>query len=200
MTKQAFLDALRAKLAGIPQDEIEEQLSFYAEMIDDRIEDGVPEEDAVAGVGDVDEIAAQILAEIPLTVRVVEKVRPKRKPEGWEVALLILGFPVWLPLLIAAAAVAFSLYVVLWSLVISLFAVDLAFAATAVAGIPLFALYVSRGNPAGAVFMVGTALVCAGLAILLFYASVAAAKGVIALTKRIFVGNKGNNQETEVNG
>ncbi len=199
MTKTEFLDALREKLAGIPAEEREERLTFYSEMIDDRIEDGVPEEDAVAGAGSVDEIAEQIFTEIPLTARVVERIRPKKKPEGWAVALLIICFPLWLPLLIAGFAVVFSLYVVLWALVISLFAVDLSFAATAVAGIPLIAMYISQGNLPGAVFFAGAALVCAGTAILLWFASLAAAKGVIALTRRIFVGNKAKNNE-EVNG
>ena len=199
MTKTEFLDALREKLAGIPAEEREERLTFYSEMIDDRMEDGVPEEDAVAGAGSVDEIAEQIFTEIPLTSRVVERIRPKKKPEGWVVALLIICFPLWLPLLIAGFAVVFSLYVVLWALVISLFAADLSFAATAVAGVPLIAMYISQGNLPGAVFFAGAALVCAGAAILLWFASLAAAKGVIALTRRIFVGNKAKNNE-EVNG
>ena len=39
MNKQEFLMRLREGLSGLPQNEIEERLTFYSEMIDDRIEE-----------------------------------------------------------------------------------------------------------------------------------------------------------------
>ena len=45
MNKQEFLTRLRLGLAGLPQEEIAERVSFYHEMIDDRVEDGLTEED-----------------------------------------------------------------------------------------------------------------------------------------------------------
>ena len=48
MTKQAFLAALGERLVGLPQKDIEERLTFYSEMIDDRMEEGLSEEEAVA--------------------------------------------------------------------------------------------------------------------------------------------------------
>ena len=47
MRKQEFLTELRKGLSGLPQDDIEERLSFYSEMIDDQIEEGLAEEEAV---------------------------------------------------------------------------------------------------------------------------------------------------------
>lgn len=41
MNKQEFLTELRAKLSGLPTYDVEERLSFYGEMIDDRTEEGV---------------------------------------------------------------------------------------------------------------------------------------------------------------
>ena len=38
MNKQEFIDALRAALSGLPADDVEDRLSYYGEMIDDRIE------------------------------------------------------------------------------------------------------------------------------------------------------------------
>lgn len=58
MSKEEFLAQLRRGLAGLPQEDVEERLTFYSETIDDRIEEGLTEEAAVADVGDVDEIAA----------------------------------------------------------------------------------------------------------------------------------------------
>ena len=45
MRKQEFLAQLRKALSGLPQDEIEERLTFYGEMIDDRMEEGLSEEE-----------------------------------------------------------------------------------------------------------------------------------------------------------
>ena len=80
MNKQEFLMKLRKALSGLPKDDIDERLTFYSEMIDDRMEDGIPEETAVCEIGTVDEIVAQIIADISLTKLVKEKISPKIKP------------------------------------------------------------------------------------------------------------------------
>ena len=61
MNKEQFLAALRARLTGLPKADLERTLQYYREMIDDRIEDGMREIDAVADVGDPAELAEMIL-------------------------------------------------------------------------------------------------------------------------------------------
>ena len=39
MNKEAFLAELRDRLSGLPADGLEERISFYREMIDDRMAD-----------------------------------------------------------------------------------------------------------------------------------------------------------------
>ena len=78
MTKQEFLDRLHRSLAGLPLEDAEERLAFYDEMIDDRMEEGLAEEEAVSSFGAQEEIADQILSEIPLSRLVRERVKPKR--------------------------------------------------------------------------------------------------------------------------
>ena len=107
MNKQEFLDRLKEGMSGLPQEDITERLAFYSEMIDDRMEDGLTEEEAVAGIGTVDMLVPQIVEEIPITRIVKERVRPKHTLRAWEIVLLILGSPIWLSLLIAAVAVLF---------------------------------------------------------------------------------------------
>ena len=51
MNKTEFLDALRHALGKLPSYEVEQSIAFYAEMIDDRIEDGMSEQEAVAALG-----------------------------------------------------------------------------------------------------------------------------------------------------
>ena len=190
MDKNAFLDELREKLSGLPEEDIEERVAFYREMIDDRIEDGVPEEEAVEGVGTVDSVVEQIMSEIPLSKLVREKVKPKRSLKAWEIVLLVLGSPVWIPLLVAAAAVVFAVYIVIWAVVICVYAVDLSLAAGALTGMAGIFIYLKAGNPAGAVFSAGAGLVCAGLAILLFFVCAAITKAVAKLTGRMITKTK----------
>ena len=47
MNKKEFLDELRVGLAGLPESDLEERLNFYEEMIDDRIDEGLTEEEAI---------------------------------------------------------------------------------------------------------------------------------------------------------
>ena len=182
MNRAEFLNALREKLSGLPAEELEERLSFYAEAMDDRIEDGYSEEAAAAEIGTPEEIAAQIIAEIPLSRLVREKVGARKKRRTWQTVLLAVGAVVWVPLLIAFLAVIFSLYIALWAVVISLYAVCLALAAVGVCALPGAVLLAVRGNlPAAAAFL-GAGIFCAGLAILMFFLCRGITKGVIKLT------------------
>ena len=126
MNKAEFLAALRACLARLPQKEAEERLAFYSEIIDDKMEEGRTEEAAVAEIGSVDAVAAQILEDIPLMTIFKEKINPKTL-RGWEIALMIIGFPVWLPLLCAFGAIVLAVYAVLWCVPVILWAVELPF-------------------------------------------------------------------------
>ena len=66
MNKQEFLEQLRSRLSGVPAGDVDERLDFYSEMIDDSIEEGLSEEEAVSQVGTVNDVARQIIGEIPL--------------------------------------------------------------------------------------------------------------------------------------
>ena len=121
MTKQEFLASLREGLRGLPPADIEERIAFYDEMIDDRMEEGLTEEEALAELGSVESVIAQITAETPLVKLVKEKVRRERKRsgKGLTTVLWALGSPIWVSLLLAAFAVVLSLLVTLWALAIS---------------------------------------------------------------------------------
>ena len=190
MLKQEFLNALREGLKGLPEKDIEERITFYGEMIDDRIEEGRTEEEAVKEIGPVDEVVQQIVAETPLTKIVKEKIKPKRRMRAWEIVLLILGFPLWFPLLVATGAVVLALYVTLWSLVIALWAVEVSFIVAAVAlFVGAIVLFISGHGLAG-LFVLGASLILAALAIFLFFGCVGASKGAVLLAKKIVIGIK----------
>ena len=190
MNKGEFLVALRAGLSGLPQPDVDERVSFYEEMIEDRIEEGMTEEDAVAAVGSVDSIVSQVVASVPIAKLVKERITPKRSLETWEIVLIVLGFPLWFPLLIAIAAVVLSLYVVLFSVVLSLWTVEISLWAGALAGPVLGLMYLLGGTPIVGAAGLGIGLLCAGVSILLFFGCTAATKGIIRLAKRILLGIK----------
>lgn len=184
MNKQEFLARLRAGLQGLPQEDIEERVTFYSEMIDDRMEEGVPEAEAVAGIGSVDDIIAQTVAEVPLTKLVKEKITPKKKLGVWEIILLVLGSPIWLSLLIAAFAVAVSVYAVLWSVIVSLWAVFASLIGCSLGGIAAGIGFAFGGNGLIGIAMMGAGMVCAGLSVFTFFGCKAATKGILLTTKK----------------
>ena len=190
MNKQEFLARLREDLSGLPRDDVEERLTFYGEMIDDRVEEGLTEEAAAAEIGPVEEIVSQIVAEIPFSRLVKERITPKRRLPAWQIVLLVLGSPVWLPLLIAAFAVLFSVYVVIWSVILSLWAVEVSVAVGAVAGLAggVLSLFLAEG--AQGVLLISAGLVLAGLSVFLYFGCRAVTAGALDLTKKIALGTK----------
>ena len=190
MNKRQFLSRLGRALKGLPEADIKERVAFYAEMIDDRVEEGMSEEEAVLAIGSVDEIREQIVSEIPLQRLVRERVKPKRSLGAWRVAALIAGFPLWFSLLAAAFAVLLSLYVTLWALIVALWAVEAAMCVCAACGVIASAVYFIEGEALPALMMLGAAFVLSGLAIFLFYGCVAATKGGARLAGRLGYGVK----------
>ena len=185
MNKQEFVVALCDRLGGLPEQEVEDRVGFYCEMIDDRIEDGLSEEDAVLAIGSVDEIAEQILADVPLAKIVKEKMKKRRKLCAWEIVLLAVGSPIWLSLLIAAFAVVISVYAVLWSVIASVWAVEAALMGCVLGGVAGGVVLVCVGHLWVGLCLLAVALVCAGLSIFGFVGCLKATKGMAVLTKKI---------------
>lgn len=197
MRKQEFLDKLKASLWAMPEADKQRSMDYYAEMIDDRMEDGLSEEEAVAAIGDLDEIVKQILTESPRPPATVKKEQKQQKRglEPWMIVLLVLGSPLWISLVTAAVSVVFSVYVSLWSVVLVLYTVAVAVGAAAIGCI--VGSFFMIGRTATIAVAWGAALLCTGLAILLFLLGNLAAKGMIELTKLCWQGVKSIFQRKE---
>ena len=175
---------MRKGLSGLPQDDIEERLTFYKEIIEDRMEEGFSEEEAVSAIGSVEDIVRQSIADIPLAKIAKERIRPKRHLKVWEVILLTLGSPIWLSLSVAAAVVILALYISLWAVMISLWAVFGSLAVCAVTSIPGYVIYATHGSNAAGLAMLSAGIVCAGLSIFMFFGCRTATKAILMLTKK----------------
>ncbi len=206
MNKYAFMAAVREKLGDMPHEDIERSLEYYSEMIDDRIEEGFSEEEAVAAMGTPADAAAQIISE-----KSYDKTKSsyadkngdsgnqsgnkarllhKHKFQTWEIVLLLLGIPVWLPLLAAAAVIVLSVYIVVWAAVIVFYAADLCFAVFVLIGSATTISLFMTGSIPQACMTLGFVFLSSGGAILAFFACNTVVKAVVFVTKKALNGIK----------
>lgn len=183
MTKVSFILALHERLSDLPKADVEERLRFYSEMIEDRMEEGVSEEAAVAAVGTVEQIAEQIRADfIPEEYPISPD---KKSTKWWVVLLLILGSPIWVSLLVAVVAVILSLYISLWAVIVSFWAAFGSAFGGAIGAIVTGVGLLFAGHSVPGLAFLAAGLVCAGISIFLFYGCKLATKGTVAMTGKI---------------
>ena len=184
MNKQEFLTLLEKRLSTyLSKNDTAERLNFYSEMIDDKIEEGACESDAVLSVGSVDDIVSQITEEFSVS----KSKKSAKKKNITNIVLLVLGFPVWFSLLVAALATVFS---VVWSVTVSLWSVFISFAAVSLGGV-IYGLYcIFTGNILTGFALLSGSSVCAGLAIFSFYGCKAVTKGALWISKKTVCGIK----------
>ena len=160
MTKQLFLNELAAALHSLPREERYRTLGYYDELIDDRMEDGQNEEDAVASLGEPQQVAREILGE--------EEPAPStsRGRKVWLIVLLVLGFPLWGSLLFTAAVMVLCVFLCLFLPAFVLGVLALSFLAGAVLGVAGTPFLIADTGLAAGLFQLGLAIGMLGLAAL----------------------------------
>ena len=208
MNKLEFINALGEKLTLLPPEEVTGILSYYAESIDDRMEDGMDEEAAIASLGSIDELAQKILAEqehlvppaapeppkfdqeIPSDVPPIPEPKKRRMSPGI-IVLLVLGSPVWLSLALGLGCAAFGIWIAVWAVLGSLF---IAAAAMAFAGVigGIFSFFVPASPSTFAVRLLasGSCLAVAGVGLFLLPLSLWLIRGFAHLHTLPFRGRK----------
>ena len=171
MNKQEFLAELKGRLHALDEVEIKKTLAYYAEIIDDRVEEGMTEEQAIGGMEPIGAIAEQALQDAPLA----QLIRAKKPPNlsAGAITLLVLGSPVWLPLLIAAVVIVLAAFVVIWSLIVALWAVVVSFVAGGLASIATVPFV---GGFASALVNLGAGLILIGGSLLLYQPAIQAVR------------------------
>ena len=192
MSRDAFIGELRHRMAGLPQQTVERTVDYYSELIADSVEDGLTEEEAVARLGSIEEIVASVVKDTPLTQIVQTRVQEGKKKgiSGWVILLLVLGAPVWLPVLIAVLAVLFALFIALWAVVIALWAVVAAVILTGLVALVAGVVELCRLHLPQGLVLLGGGLVCLGLCALLFLLMKLITVGTVKLCKWLWVGIK----------
>ncbi len=167
-----FLGELQKSLEHLPKVEVEKVISFYAESIQDKIEDGIDEESVIASFGSIKEIVKNIEDEISIGAIVKAKVKVEREKVNvnkWLVIIIaILTAGIWVPILFAVITVALTVYILLWSIPITVAMVYGSFAIVSVSGIfcgivRMFAVSFLTG-----LSYLGVGLLFGGIVIMLF--------------------------------
>ena len=181
MNKQEFLSELERALGKLPHAEVEQALAFYDEAISDRMEDGLSEAEALAGLGPVDEIAAQIAAETPPIPRAI--ARANTGSRTLNIVLLAVFSPIWIPIVLALAAAALAVYVAIWAVIAALWAVDAVLVLMPFAGLAALASTLGGGMPLPGVFVFGLSLVSSGFGLVASFAVFWASKLLFRATR-----------------
>lgn len=172
MTKGEFLHELRVRLAALPEEDIDRTVYYYGEIIDDMTEEGKTEQEAIDSLESVDEIAQRIISETPNRVQ-AQSAQPvilaKRPVSGVVVLiLLIVLFPVWIGIFIAA-----------WAIAVSFFGGSGACIVAGIAGLPASIFMMADGLAVKGVFALGMCLFTAGFGIIWFIGNLYYTKALV---------------------
>lgn len=181
MNKSAYLDSLAELLDCLSREKRSEVLAFYEEAIDDRVEEGMSEEEAVSAMGSAEVVAESILGELPVVPRAVAKTRRKSPALLW--VLAIAGSPLWIPLAFAFLLAVASVYLFIWLAAACIWLV----AAVCMFALP-FGLYlawcgVMTGTFAFALAQAGLGCVLGGVGLLVFNAAFSASRALAVLSQ-----------------
>lgn len=111
-------------------------------------------------------------------------MKPKRALKALEIILLVLGFPLWFPVLIVFLVFILVCMISLWSVVITLWAVEGGLIVGAFNGVISALGLLFEGEYLNALAHLGLGALSAGLAIFLFFGCWAANKYTFKLTQK----------------
>lgn len=188
MTEKEYLKELKRNLSALKRSDRNSLIEFYKEMIEDKIENGKTEREAIAELEPADAVAKRTLAEYGIDE---EELNKRKKINGMTLALVIIGSPLWISLAIAALAVVLAVAISILAIIISI--------ASACIGVTLSSPFFLVMGIITVFSDVGTGLIAIG------YGLSAAALGILAVTgiykliayivkkiKEIIIRNKGS--------
>ncbi len=187
MTKQEFITNLREKLMWLTSEELEKTVNFYSEMIDDRMEEGASEEEAVAALGSMDDITVKIAREVGKEneentgIPAPKTVVVKNSSENTVLKILIVAvtFPIWFPIIATVLSVGFGLLA-------GLFGICVGFGGAVIGGLLSSIRFFVDGNAAQGAFMLGVFIFSIGVCIFIFFGFIAACKAAGRGIKKLF--------------
>ncbi len=168
-----FLEKLKKSLEHLPFAEVDRALSYYRESLEDKLEDGLTEKEAVESFGDIDTIVKNIEEEIPLTTVVKDKVLNKTKNNS-NVNKVLLGIvivltsPLWFAFLATGLFILFGFYALLWSIPVTIGTLYISLYPIAVLGVIFGFIRVFTIDIFTGIAYLGLGIFTAGLAVMFF--------------------------------
>ena len=127
MNKTQFCALLENKLKPyLSPKEMYKTLNFFEEMIDDRIDEGLSEEEAVSQLGNIDIIVDQILDEHNIEkkqTKLVWRFVPRKIPTELGFIITILLLPVWITIFALGASLFIVILSIIFSIVLTIIAI-----------------------------------------------------------------------------
>ena len=122
MNKTQFLALLGNKLKPyLSPKEMYKTLNFFEEMIDDRIDEGLSEEEAVSQLGDINIIVDQILDEHNIgkkQTKLVWRFIPRKIPKVLGFIITVLLFPVWITIFSLVTSLFIVILFIIFSIIV----------------------------------------------------------------------------------
>ena len=127
MNKTQFCALLGNKLKPyLSPKEMYKTLNFFEEMIDDRIDEGLSEEEAVSQLGDINIIVDQILDEHNIEkkqTKLIWRFIPQKIPSELGFIIGVLLFPVWITIFALGASLFIVILSIIFSIVLTIIAI-----------------------------------------------------------------------------
>ncbi|MBQ3640210.1 MAG: DUF1700 domain-containing protein [Clostridia bacterium] len=186
MNKEQFIRAFRKRLKGMPREEIEKTISYYEEMIADKIEGGMSEREAVASLGDIDELACSARG----AASDAPAAKPSRtRPAPWVIVLLVLGSPLWIGLAVGAFGILIGFMATAFALFVSFVATMAGFLVGGVAEVAKAVFLIGTGGWQ-ILISLGAGIMLVGIGILMILAVKSVERGLWKVVMLPFVGLK----------
>lgn len=177
MNKSEFLEKLGKHLDKIDKKERDKFITYYDEMIEDYKENGYEETKAIEKIGNIKDIADNILQE-----QTPEKNKQSYKVnKTLKLTLLILGFPLWGLILLTIALLILCAYIVIWCIPFTTGASAIGVIITSFVGI-IGSPFIMMENISLGIIQLGLGVTTIGVAIILAMVTVTMSKKLILVT------------------
>ncbi len=164
MNKKEFLNDLDSKLNFLTEEERNKTLNYYSEIIEDRIESGASEEEAVLQMESTEVIAKKLIAENSTQKTTSEKVLDfidklfEKHGYLFVLAIVIFSIPLWTPIVGVILGLVCTMFLILFAMI--------AFGAIgSVAALGIGISFITQ-SLLSAISALGVSMVCAGFAVL----------------------------------
>ena len=163
MTRNEWIAELRGLLErrGVPASEVADALEYYAEAIDDRVEQGFSEQQALKEIGSPAQACDAVAETVPVAKRAVAAATATRERKALVGVLLLVGAVFWVPLAFGLLGAAAGVYATIWAAVLVVWAGIGSLLACGLGAVPLACYSASCGALAEGLFS-GSGLLALG--------------------------------------